>query len=263
VNGVTDELPLRPFDEQCLSMLDGLPKRMSRHCFRSAVHHLRMSHRIQQVDPAMAAFRGLTAEEEAASGLMHCLKERGYENAEQLKPRDHFQKNAIVPFLDAVGAVIAVLLGEHASETMLHIREVDGERRLTHCVKVNVDGEIRLMYPMPPLNFSVHSEGKPLSFRQSIESYVRQRGAVDVETHLRQLQNRRNTLLYASDKGYPSGIELAPDFFSTRQVRVLTLMRGYLMIQPYAEQLPFVQDALNAFLYMLGRIDTGGLHEEI
>lgn len=211
----------------------------------------------------MAAFRGLTAEEEAASGLMHCLKERDYENADRLRPRDHLQKNAIYPFLVAVGAALGDVVRGQAVETLLHIREVSGEMRLTHCLKMVVDGQSKLVYPDPPLNFSVTSEGKALSFRQHIDAYVKERGAKDAESHLMQLKNRRNTVLYAGENGYPSDVELAPDFFVTKKTRVFLLLRVYLMIQPYQQQLPFVQDALNAYLVMLGRIDVANLHDEI
>jgi hypothetical protein len=211
----------------------------------------------------MAAFRGFTAEEEAASGLMHCLKERNYESADRLKPRDHFQKNAVYPFLVAVGAALGDIVSGQAAKTMLHIREVNGEMRLTHCLKMAVNGQPKLVYPDPPLNFSVTSEGKALSFRQHIDAYVKERGAKDAESHLRQLQNRRNTLLYAGENGYPGDVELAPDFLVTKKTRVFLLLRAYLMIQPYQQQLPFVQDTLNAYLVMLGQIDVANMHDEI
>lgn len=211
----------------------------------------------------MAAFRVITAEEEAASGLMHCLKEIGYLNAEKLKPRDHIHKNAITPFLDVLGLSFHQMLNAHSAEPVFHIKEIDGTCRLTSFLKMQVEGEEKWLYPTPPLNFSMSCDGRPLSYRKEIESYLAHRGATDIEAHLKERANVRNTLLYAGPKGYPADIILAPDFFAARTVRVLALLRAYLLIQPYQQQLPFVQDAVDAFLFMLGRLPAERLHDEV
>ncbi len=50
-----------------------------------------------QDDPAMAIFRAITAEEEAASGLLRCLAEMDYPNAKYLNPHNHSHKHAVFP----------------------------------------------------------------------------------------------------------------------------------------------------------------------
>jgi len=72
----------------------------------SAVRHLDRAWRLKKKDPEMAAFRAITSEEESATALFHALKRRKYVGAEKLGPRDHVQKNAVAPFLDAVGAAL-------------------------------------------------------------------------------------------------------------------------------------------------------------
>ncbi len=59
------------------------------------------------VDLEMAAFRAITAEEEAASALFHSLKRRRYAGAARLSPRNHVHKNAVAPFCTAVSRVLA------------------------------------------------------------------------------------------------------------------------------------------------------------
>ena len=75
------------FESACIELLESLPKRHSKNCFRSALHHLKKAASLSNIDPAMAIFRGITAEEEAASGLMYCLREGNYFDAKRLKPR--------------------------------------------------------------------------------------------------------------------------------------------------------------------------------
>jgi hypothetical protein len=239
-----------------------MPKRRSRHCFRSAIHHLEMAAKIEQIDPAMAAFRCLTAEEEAASGLMHSLKERGYRNSDRLKPRDHLQKNAISPFLNILGLAVSGFLKSHEIEPAFHIKDSGDGECLHFIFKTPRLGE-DWIYPIPPLNFSITCEGKPISYKREIDELVHLRGVQDIRKHLDELANRRNSLLYATDEGYPSSVDLSPTFFQEKTVRVLALIRAHLLIQPYSEELTFVQDSLSAFLAMLGRLESEELHSEV
>ena len=73
------------------------------HVFRNMIR----ASKLKGIDPEMAAFRALTAEEEAASALIHSLKWHRYKLSEQLKPRDHIQKAAVYPFFLAVEGLLA------------------------------------------------------------------------------------------------------------------------------------------------------------
>jgi hypothetical protein len=45
---------------------------------RNAVRHLDKAGEIAEIDPMMAAFRAITAEEEAATAVFHALRRQGY-----------------------------------------------------------------------------------------------------------------------------------------------------------------------------------------
>lgn len=204
------------------------------------------------VDRPMAVFRCYTAEEEAASGLMHCLKERRYTNADRLKPRNHVHKNAVIPFLTILKRFFDESLGVHGVEPEIQLKEVDGRRQLFFAVPVVVNGETTVFLPNPPLNFSVSNQAKRVSYNRHIDEYVRSHGAKDADDHLRDLANKRNLVLYAGPNGYPADIEIAEKFFPAHCARVLAVVRAYLLIQPHAEQQSYVQDSLDSFLGMLG-----------
>jgi hypothetical protein len=98
--GTQDETNLSLSDfqmslERCISKLNGRVK----HSGRNAFAHLRMAWSIRRIDPAMAAFRAITAEEEAASALILSLKQKNYPNSSRLNHRDHIQKSALIPSL--------------------------------------------------------------------------------------------------------------------------------------------------------------------
>ena len=102
-----------------------------------------------------------------------------------------------------------------------------------------------------------------MSFASQIASLIEFRNAKSVAEYLRKLSNQRNQLLYAGPNGYPVTAVLETSFFETRLVRVLALLRAYLLVEPYHEHLPFVQDSLDAFLAMLGALKDHGLHEDV
>ncbi len=256
-------MELSGFDKNCIALLDSAPKKHSRHCFRSAFNHLEWAEKLVEVDPAMAIFRGITAEEEAASGLMQCLKERKYKNAGKLKSRNHIHKNAVIPFLRILALFHGGFLKSYNIQPRFHIKEEEGKRRLTIALPMVVNGEDILAYPIPPLNFGVSIEAKPPSYKKQIATYIKENGAKDIAAHLEAEANIRNEILYAGPTGYPKITAISPTFFQAKIAHVLILLRAYLFIFPYKESQPFVQQGLDAFLFMLGALKEHGLHEEV
>lgn len=54
-----------------------------KHCGKNAIYHLEKAWFLREVDLEMATFRGITAEEEAASALFFCLKNNNYLNSQK------------------------------------------------------------------------------------------------------------------------------------------------------------------------------------
>lgn len=254
---------LSPFDQKCCRLMNELPKRHSRNCFRSAINHLEMAEKVLEIDPIMAAFRGLTAEEEAASGLMHCLKEKGYQNAHKLKPRDHVHKSAVSPFLAILGMFFSEVMKEQSLKTSFMFQQEDGKDVLLIVLQMHINGEEKLAHPIPPFNFTVKSDDKRLSYKRQIDFLAEHRGVKNLANFIRDDANFRNRLLYASPEGYPAEMSNVAESLIKRQTRVMAMIRGYLMIQPYQEQQSFVQDSLDAFLAMIGELKEHDLHDEV
>ncbi|MEW5884951.1 MAG: hypothetical protein AB1725_12115, partial [Armatimonadota bacterium] len=80
-----------------------------RHAGRSAIRHIRRAWALKDIDKEMAAFRGITAEEESVRAIFHALQKRRYPGASCLKWRDHRQKAAVDPFFRAVSQVLEEL----------------------------------------------------------------------------------------------------------------------------------------------------------
>ncbi|MDB5810174.1 MAG: hypothetical protein JWN94_2296 [Betaproteobacteria bacterium] len=256
-------MDMHSFDVHCLELLEKCPNRISRHCFRSAISHLQRAEKLFDIDNPMAVFRCYTAEEEAASGLMHCLKEGGYLNSSELKPQYHLHKNALIPFFGILCQFIEDSFRQYGIEIDLLIRESNaGKFVALEVAMASSIGPVKFA-PDPPFNFSFVHEGKSFSYRQQIDKFVKTKDAKEIKDYLRQEANKRNEVLYATAQGFPASIEITPKFFPAYWKRVMAMLRAYLMIEPHKEPQPFIQDSLNAFLAMVISLKQEDVHEAV
>jgi hypothetical protein len=248
--------PLSGFQKKCITLMNAAPRTHATHCFRSALYHLERAESLREVDPAMAIFRGITAEEEAASGVMRCLIEMGYPGSEALKPHDHAHKHAVFPFMQVLHLFFGQTLVNHFTKYNLHIKEEDGATRLTLALNVNINGQEQLMYPIPPFNFGVKNPdtGEVPDYSIQINQLVVAKGKATVKDFLKKEANLRNEILYADPKGYPTIPALDIGFLVERRTRVLAMIYLYLLVFPYKEQQPFVAQALASFVKMLQQL---------
>lgn len=251
--------PLTGFESKCVTLLNAAPSSHARHCFRSAIHHVERAEALTKLDPAMAVFRAITAEEEAASGLIRCLSELEYPRSDELNPHDHVHKHAIFPFMEILRLFFGQTVGKHFQNYHLHINEDEGETRLTLALSMVVFGEPKLAYPIPPLNFGVSILGKaePMDYSSQIAEFTKAKGMPSVKAFLKKEANLRNTILYAGPTGYPVVQDLNVSFIDERRRRVFGMLYLYLLIFPYKEHQSYVSQALSAFADVLGQLKKG------
>lgn len=251
-----ENLQFSKFQKKCIKLIDeSKTSCRGRHSIRCAINHLNKGWALRKIDPEMAVFRAITAEEESVSGVFHALKYRCYNNSKILNPKNHVQKNAAIPFLQILGYFFENISGLDKIYPTLHIKEEDGETRLRIALSVCVNGQKLLGYPVPPLNFGVTVDGKKPRFKSQIEKLVKEQNTSDILKYIQDQANLRNKVLYAGDVGYPSLVDLKDSFFELRRTRVMAMVMAFLLIEPWAERQPFVQHVLDAFLLMLNKIN--------
>ena len=130
------------FDRQSIELLETLPNKQSKHCFRSAISHLERAEILFPIDNPMAIFRCITAEEEAATGLMYCLKDLGYLNAEKLSPWSHTHKNVFISFLRILCQFVEDSFRQYEVETFLCHKEEKGKVRLKFEATMILNGQL-------------------------------------------------------------------------------------------------------------------------
>jgi hypothetical protein len=227
----------------------------------NAHKHMNASWRLRVIDPKMAVFRAITAEEEAATALILSLKRLGYRGAERLGYWNHVHKAALTPFFDAVRETVIAVAQPLPEFTLVLTPEI-GPTRLEIRVVLHrgTDGRQIVAAPNPPFGFTTtrHIKGQADEVLEDLEQFevgvskvVEKHKVATILEHIRERANLRNLLLYASDKGI---LQLQGDLekqLRHHYERTCRLLRVYLLIEPYPERQSFVQQCLTALLKML------------
>lgn len=221
-----------------------------KHCARNALVHIKKAWEIKNIDPEMAVFRAITAEEEAAAAIIHSLKRRNYKGAKKVNHRNHIHKTAISPFFEAISKVLALTV-ESCKPTL----ELDTKvKKPLLRVRINVpnkNGEVLCAYPEPPLHFRISVNDRSYDFSLELNNIATSKNTKTIIDYIRNRANTRNQLLYASIEGIPTIESSINDFLKKKKDIVLTHVIVYLLIDPHKQHQLFVQQALNAFLKML------------
>ncbi len=251
---------LEEIDKVVFECINATAKGYGRNCARNAVSHLEAAWKIKNIDPEMAVFRAITAEEEAATAIFIALREKGYENANKIKFKSHPYKQAVAPFITAISKFV----GDVAKWPGFPFGEnyelsVDGEGKDRKLIlSFHLTG--RLATPIPPLGFEVTLNGKPCYFEKELLEITSGQSRSDIIKHMQDIADLRNSLLYARPEGIPRIAGKIDGHLEKRRRTVMTFLRVFSLIYPYKEKALFVEQALKAFLLMMGEIE--GVIEE-
>jgi len=234
-----------------------------KNCAKNSIQHLRKANIIKEIDKEMAVFRAITAEEEAAASLFFSLKNCQYKNANHISFKLHTHKQALYPFIQSVSIFIERVskLNEFpfTDFNLTHI-ENDGRRAIKMGLKIK--NQDKIAEPVPPLHFKMFSDvSGPITFENEFREIVNNQMFNDIMKYIKKVANQRNLLLYANNSGV-SKIESDLDKYLYIQKRkVFIILNTLLMIDPWKNEgkALFVQQALDAFLIILGKIDRSDM----
>ena len=226
-----------------------------KHSARNAISHIKKAWLLKEVDKEMSVFRAITAEEEAATAIFHSLKRHNYKGANRINYRKHVHKAALSPFLRAIRSFFDTCKNEYLSDPELAIdfEEKNPKFRLRFTLKIP-DKDSVYVYPDPPLNWTIKVNDIICYFSDEFKKIAEKENVVSIIDYIKELANKRNRILYSSEKGIP-GISGTIDGFLKRKTELIFLfLTIFLLIDTYKEHQSFVQQALNSFLRMLGKL---------
>src|SRR5262245_6708394 len=175
----------------------------AKHHARNAHNHIEKAWKLADVDPAMAAFRAITAEEEAATAIMQSIRRLGYPLSDSLLHRNHRHKAAVAPFFQAIEDLFAEAEVAFQTKPQLFVDESRATPRLAIRLRTGLDDpEKAFAEPQPPLHFSISRNSQAYHFEDRIAKVaaLAQKKAL---TYIKERANLRNQILYANQQGLP------------------------------------------------------------
>lgn len=245
-------LPIHELFEIAVRKLRGRP----RHCAINAIRSLRRAWKIAAIDPEMAAFRAITAEEEAATALIFALQRRRYPRANELDSYKHAHKAGLTPFLRAIESMIAESPLPRPKIVLKHTEDPPRIDIFFDGAALGIPGDLSVS-PEEPLQ-GVLSHGNAESgsevamFTEQLQALADGRGAKDILAVIRADANLRNQVLYAADDGIPE-VQKVDAFLLGRRRPVFILLALTIMILQTKQIQLFAVQALHAYLSALGK----------
>lgn len=241
-------------DRRIVALLRHEPEDWTRKSLDAAFIHLSLAHRLKDIDSAMAIFRAIHAEEEAATALLRALQARGYAGSGELQPKDHLQKAAVYPYLCAIAKHTSYLRMNGVKEVRLGIPKDESKSRLQLAFLLDGDKDGIFASPNPPLNLRIREGGEVVNYQKYFRELISPSGFEDIRKYLNDKKNKRNLLLYASPHGLLNPGPVADATLLHYKYIIMTIVKATLLIWPYKEVQPFVQEAVHSFLGFAGRL---------
>jgi hypothetical protein len=230
-----------------------------RQCGFNALRHVSKAWDIREIDPEMALLRCYCAEEEAAAAIFLALKRLRYQGAEALKHKSHVHKLAVSPFLWMVNKAFTVV---HSGGFQPEV-SIEGEEG-HQCMRVRIwlPGLSQVVYPMPPLHFSLSEGEVPYRFERELDTLKNVGSVKTMAEYVRNGIDKRNWLLYASGAGHIDSVGDVEPIIQSQLETVTKLLTLYLLIDLYPQHQLFVQQCLDVFIRLVAKLPEEPLPAE-
>lgn len=226
-----------------------------RHCATHAFKGLKRAWKIAEIDPEMAYFRAITAEEEAATALIFALKHRKYPGADKLDYSHHPHKAGITPFLRAIENTFSELKLPPPQYRLVFNSEPPGIYIQFLSENLGLPPGY-ILEPDHPLNGFLGLEGDSQKsraiFTGALENYAKNKGKASVLRVIHEEANIRNKLLYAADNGIPHVQNVDSVLLAKSRPISIIISLTIAILQTREHQLLVLQ-ALEAYLHIFNR----------
>ncbi|WP_321837875.1 hypothetical protein [Pseudomonas kulmbachensis] len=201
----------------------------------NAVSHIEKAIEISVIDPMMAAFRAICAEEEAATALICSLKEQNYPGSSKLYFRHHAHKHAVILFVGTVTQWFGnrkAQASDNFGQHRIFFDQVDGRVGLHLGLQLgNSDMQVQ---PRPPLHIIMKGERTLAEeFQDEMKVLLGYEKISEIRTLIEQRANLRNTILYATPKGVPKPVGNVNGFIENQIGIVNSLFTALALIDPW------------------------------
>ena len=240
------------FIEKIKCILEDYPRDHSINSLRNAFDLLSRAKKLSDIDSNAAVFLAITAEEEAVSSIFLALKQLGYDCSDKINHRNHIHKVAFYPFCQALSKSFEVF--EKCTPQLVIDKEFEHPILFLRFFVEDFDGKSLVARPAVPFGFSIKNDICLEYFEDNLKLFFGEHFE-KLKKCLKDVANKRNQVLYASPNGIPKvKFNDAKKYFYEYENKINALMLLYFLIAPYKEKQIFVQQALHAFVKMLGEV---------
>lgn len=228
------ELRIRSF-EQYVDFIEDCSGR-TKLASKSALCHIEMAQKISSIDPLMAVFRSVCAEEEAAIALIFSLKRLRYRGAEKIQFKSHQDKQAIIIFIQAVQMWYTSFHAENIiGLDNLRLYPCQVGKRKAFGVFMPIKGTSKSVYLEPPLCLETKNGLRWEDvIRDGVNAIATQGGFTSFSEMVKDRASFRNTILYASDSSLPEWGGDVCSYVFNQAGMVATLIRCIGLIDPWS-----------------------------
>jgi hypothetical protein len=118
-------------------------------------------------------------------------------------------------------------------------------------VSLRLPDQPTLLYPMPPLHFSLSDGDLPYRFERELAALKEVGNVKTMVEYVRNAIDKRNHLLYASGAGFVDGVGDVESIIQSQLETVTTLLTFYLLIDMYPQHQLFAQQCLDVFVRLM------------
>ena len=230
-----------------------------RYRLENCLNHFSKAFEILDIDRAMASFRAITGEEEAATALMRAIQFRQYPNARSFSARNHVHKAAVGACITAIGLDMRQALQRFQLTFNFDVPRIDISVPIATFGVVMPEGEEYFLHPAEPLSIVHTKPGKERSnlFEDNLVNLAEQTRFENIKKLVASQANARNTLLYAGDSSLPTSRATMNDLWVRKDRAMAALILSIMVLQSKEHQ-PLVCDAVDAFLSVIARLPGKG-----
>lgn len=234
-------------------MIPNLPKVVQ---FRAqnALQHIDTALELLPVDRAMASFRAITGEEEAASAIIKAVALRRYPGSERMIPTNHAHKAAITLCVAAVQNHLAQGFNNVRLELNYKNPRIDVSFPIITGTLTGEVVEIRMVEPLDIVSSMGEGAAAELSvIDHSLQKLAEGEQFAAAKQLVKAHANTRNKLLYASDGGVPVS-KATREGLLKRKERILTLIAVAVMVLQSEKHLALVAHTMEGFFKIVERL---------
>jgi len=219
--------------------------------------HIEMAVKISEIDPLMALFRSVCAEEEAATALISSLKNLRYKGVEKIQFKSHQDKQAVIIFIKAVKTWYVSYHAENFfgfDNLRLHPCKVD--KREAFGIHVPIQSTSKSAFIEPPLNLKTANGLRWADvICDGVNAIAAEGGFSKLPELIKERANFRNHILYASDKSLPGWDGEINSYILNQAGMVGSLIRALGLIDPWSprkyQHSELVEACIEVFLKLM------------